>query len=173
MVRKILSADDGMLRKKAKPVKKIDKKVKNIVRDLKDTLTAQKDPEGVGLAAPQIGKSIRIFVMMRGKDIKVVINPRVVGIAKKDNEEPEAMEGCLSVPHYYGPLVRPESITVKYLNEEGKEVEETFKNFDAQIVQHEMDHLEGKLFVDKLLAQKKPLYKFTKKGEWEEVDFAL
>lgn len=174
MVRKIVSADDRLLRKKAKPVTKIDKKIKNIIKDLKDTLVAQKNPEGVGLAAPQIGKSLRMFVMLqKNKKIRVVINPEVVNVAKKDNKDPEAMEGCLSIPHYYGPLTRPESITIKFLNEKGEKVEETFKGFDAQIVQHEIDHLEGKLFVDRLLDQKKPLYKFSDEGEWEEVDFVL
>lgn len=83
------------------------------------------------------------------------------------------MEGCLSIPHYYGPLTRKESITIEYLDEKGKKQKEKFEGFDAQIVQHEIDHLNGKLFVDKLLNQKKPLYKFNKEGEWEEVDFAL
>jgi peptide deformylase len=173
MIRKIVNADDKVLRKRAKPVKKIDKKVKNIVKDLKETLEAQKDPEGVGLAAPQIGKSLKIFVFVSKDGIKTVINPKVIEIAEKENEKPEAMEGCLSIPHYYGPLTRPEFITIEYLNEKGKKVKETFKGFEAQIVQHEIDHLKGTLFTDRLLEQKKPLYKFTDKEKWEEVDFAL
>ena len=174
MVRKIVTTDDRILRKRAKPVKKIDRKIKNVIQDLKDTLVAQKDPEGVGLAAPQIGKSLQIFAMIKkNKELKIVINPEIIEVSKKENEEPEAMEGCLSIPHYYGPLTRPEAIKIKYLNEKEEKVEESFKGFDAQIVQHEIDHLKGKLFVDKLLEQKKPLYKFTNEGEWEEVDFAL
>lgn len=173
MIRKIVTADNKVLRKKAKPVKKVDKKVKNIIKDLKETLEAQKDPEGVGLAAPQIGKSLKIFVFVSEDGIKTVINPKVIEIAKKENEKPEAMEGCLSIPHYYGPLTRPEFITIEYLNEKGKKIKETFKGFEAQIVQHEIDHLKGTLFTDRLLEQKKPLYKFTDKEEWEEVDFAL
>lgn len=173
MIRKILKADDKTLRKKSKPVKKVDKKIKNLVKDLKETLKTQKDPEGVGLAAPQVGKNVQVFIMMYKDKIETVINPEVIDIAKKDNEEPEAMEGCLSIPHYYGPLTRPESITLKYLTEKGESVKKTFTGFPAQIVQHELDHLKGKLFTDRLLDQKKPLYKFTAEGEWEEVDFVL
>jgi peptide deformylase len=173
MIKKIVPADDDILRKKSKPVKKIDAKIKSLIKDLKDTLRAQKDPEGVGLAAPQLGKSLQVFIMLGKDGLKTVINPKVVKIAKENNKEPEAMEGCLSIPHYYGPLERPKTISIKYLNEKGKEIQETFKDFDAQIVQHEIDHLKGKLFTDRLLNQKKPLYKFNKEGEWEEVDFAL
>jgi len=79
------------------------------------------------------------------------------------------MEGCLSLPHYYGPLKRSDHITLKYLSPEGKEVTEDFVGFTAQIVQHEIDHLNGILFVDRLLEVKKPLYKLEG-DSWEEVE---
>ena len=79
------------------------------------------------------------------------------------------MEGCLSLPHYYGPLKRPKKITIKYLNSEANEVIEDFVGFTAQIVQHEIDHLNGILFIDRLLTDKKPLYKLAG-DEWEEVE---
>jgi peptide deformylase len=114
--------------------------------------------------------------MRDGKEIKIVINPEIISVSKikvtktaKDNKD-EILEGCLSIPHYYGPLTRGKEITIKYLNEDGQKIIETFKGFPAQIVQHEIDHLEGFLFVDKLLEQKRPLYQI-KGDEIEEVDF--
>jgi peptide deformylase len=171
MIRKIVSVTDPVLRKKTKPVKKIDKKIKGLIKDLKDTLLAQSDPEGVGLAAPQIGKSLSIFAMKPDKNITIIINPKVVSIKgkKKIKKPPKTFEGCLSLPHYYGPLVRPKHITIEYLSENGEKKVKTFKDFPAQVIQHEIDHLNGVLFVDHLLEKKLPLYEY-KDGGWSEVE---
>ena len=172
MIRKVVQAGDPRLRKVSKPVGKIDKKIKLLIADLKETLRAHRNPEGVGLAAPQIGKNLRVFVMLDGKELKTVVNPEIISVTKgksKDKED-EALEGCLSVPDYYGPLTRGETVKIKYLNEDEKEIIETFRDFPAQIVQHEIDHLNGFLFIDRLLEQKRPLYQI-KDGEAEEVDF--
>ena len=174
MIRKVLMSDNPLLRKVSKPIRKVDKKDLALVKDLKDTLVIQKDPEGVGLAAPQIGKQQRVFVMRRKKEILSVINPEIISVEKTGEEKKKSektLEGCLSVPHYYSPLVRPQKLQLKYTNEQGVEVEEEFLGFDAQIVQHEIDHLEGILFVDRILKKKIPLYKLNKSDEWEEVDF--
>jgi peptide deformylase len=178
MIQKILPSSDPVLRLKSKAVAKVDKKILQLIQDLKDTLKVQKDPEGVGLAAPQIGKNLRVFVAnYKGFD-RVVINPEVLKIEKmphptkasqKKESKREILEGCLSLPYYYGPLKRAPKITVKYLNENGEEVTETFEGFNAQIIMHEIDHLEGILFVDHLLKEKKPLYK-VEGDEWEEVE---
>jgi len=118
MVRKILSAKEPSLRQPSKPVGKIDKKIIQIVNDLKETLATQKDPEGVGLAAPQIGKNLRIFVASYAKTSLVAINPEIVWVGSKLSEASEnkeqLMEGCLSLPHFYGPLRRASSITIKF-----------------------------------------------------------
>lgn len=170
MIRKIIPASDPVLRKKAKPVKKITKSVKKLVKDLKDTLKAQTDPEGVGLAAPQIGVGKRVFIMNYDDKITTVISPKVLSIDKsKKKKSTKTMEGCLSIPHHYGPLTRPKEITIKYLNEKGKSATKTFKGFEAQIIQHEIDHLDGVLFVDHLLKEGKPLYELVD-DEWVEVD---
>jgi peptide deformylase len=178
MIRKILLSNDPTLRLKSKPVIKVDKKVTKLIQDLKDTLSIQKEPEGVGLAAPQIGKNLRVFVANYKGFERVVVNPEVIkiepgienhGPSKKGRSKREILEGCLSLPYYYGPLKRAAKITVKYLNEEGKEITETFEGFNAQIIMHEIDHLEGILFVDHLLQEKKPLYK-VEGDEWEEVE---
>jgi len=172
MVRKVLPVTDPKLRESSRTVGKVDKKILSIVKDLKETLASQKDPEGVGLAAPQIGKLLKIFVMLDAGELKAVINPEIVNVSQKKSgklKKGEIMEGCLSLPHYYGPLKRPKKITIKYLDEEGSEKVEDFVGFTAQIVQHEIDHLNGILFIDRLLTNKKPLYKLVK-DEWEEVE---
>lgn len=174
MVKKVLPSTNPKLRGRSKPVGKVDKKVLSIIKDLKDTLSIQKDPEGVGLAAPQIGKFLRIFVMLDAGELRAVINPEIIRVSKEkagELKKGELMEGCLSLPHYYGPLKRPKKITIKYTNEDGKESVEDFVGFTAQIVQHEIDHLNGILFIDRLLTSKKPLYKLVN-DEWEEVELA-
>lgn len=177
MVQKIIQSGDPILRKLSKPVEKIDKKVLGLIQDLKDTLAVQKDPEGVGLAAPQIGKNLRVFAVDFKNLKRIVINPEIIAIDKishstkaSKGKKSEILEGCLSLPHYYGPLKREDFIKIKYLDEKGKEIIEEFKDFDAQIMLHEIDHLNGFLFVDRLLEQKKKLYKLDTDDEWEEVE---
>ena len=177
MVRKILDVKNPVLRLKSKPVKNIDKKIKKLIKDLKDTLAVQKDPEGVGLAAPQIGKNVQLFVVDYKGFNRTVINPKIVSKTKakkrkkdkSDENKKKILEGCLSLPNFYGPLERSPKINVKYLDENGKDVTEKFEGFDAQIIQHEIDHLNGIVFVDKLLQQKQPLYELID-GEWHEVE---
>ena len=175
MIQKVLRSGNPKLREISKGVVKIDSKILEVIRDLKETLAVQKDPEGVGLAAPQIGKNLRIFVANYKKLNRVVINPEILESKSQitNHQSPksrqEILEGCLSLPNYYGPLKRVNSIKIKYLNEEGKEIIEIFKDFDAQIIMHEIDHLNGILFLDRLLEQKQPLYKLEK-DKWEEVE---
>jgi len=178
MIRPILKANDKKLRLISKPVPKVDKKVLSLIEDLRDTLAMQEDPEGVGLAAPQIGKNVQVFVMKIGNSVKSVINPVVIDLKnkkesnsgkKKARKKSKIMEGCLSLPHFYGPLKRNPKITIKYLDEQGKEITEVFTDFPAQIVQHEIDHLNGVFFTDRLLEQRAPLYEYHN-GEWEQVE---
>jgi len=173
MEMKLVDIKASVLRDKAKPVEKIDKKVKALIKDMKDTLAAQRDPEGVGLAAPQIGKSLQIFLVNHEGEKYVIINPKVLEIKKgkkaKIKKKGQILEGCLSLPHYYGPIDRAKYITISFQDESGKTRVKTFKGFLAQIIQHEIDHLNGNLFIDHIIEQKSPLYKFD--GEdWEEVD---
>lgn len=177
MIQKIVQSGEKKLREISKPVEKFDKKVKTLIQDLKDTLSVQVDPEGVGLAAPQIGVNLRAFVAKYKNLDRVVINPEILKInskkpkgTKPKRSSNEILEGCLSLPHYYGPLKREYSVTIKYLNEKEQEVTETFNGFNAQIILHEIDHLNGVLFVDRLLEQKKKLYKLDSNDEWEEVE---
>ena len=178
MIREILEATNPKLRQKSKSVKKIDKKVLSVIADLKETLVVQNDPEGIGLAAPQIGKNIRIFIMKPDDIITTIINPKILKIyktpdhglkSKKAKKVKRIMEGCLSLPHYYGPIVRARKVNIEFLDEDGVKQKKTFSGLDSQIVLHEIDHLNGMLFVDRLLEQKKPLYEFID-GEWEKVE---
>lgn len=178
MIKKIVKVTDPTLRLKSKPVKKIDKKIRTLIKDLKDTLSSQKDPEGVGLAASQIGKNLRIFVTKYQDKIEVYINPKVLFVSKdkkkngkgtKKIKRPKIMEGCLSLPNFYGPLARSGKLKISYKNVSGKNIIKTFEGFEAQIIQHEIDHLNGKLFIDHLIEQKKPLYELID-DSWEEVD---
>ena len=105
MVRKIIQSGNPILRAKSKPVKVVDKKVKALIQDLKDTLAVQKDPEGIGLAAPQIGKNLQVFICNYKAFNKVVINPKIIKIEKRKakskerKEKKEILEGCLSLPY--------------------------------------------------------------------------
>lgn len=177
MIRTILTATKASLRQKSKPVKKVDKKILSLISDMKETLAAQEDPEGIGLAAPQVGKNLSIFLMKPKDKIKIIINPKVISVLKdekknKSGKGKKLMEGCLSLPHFYGPIKRAKEIKIEYLNTKGDKVVESFFGLNAQIVLHEIDHLEGVLFVDHLLKQKKPLYEYID-GEFEEVDLIV
>jgi peptide deformylase len=178
MIRKILPSKDPRLNGLSKPVKVIDKKVLTLAKDLVDTLKVQKEPEGVGLAACQIGVLLQVFAMVQADKIRVIINPEVLEVknvkkttktGKTKIKESDILEGCLSLPNYYGPLKRPNFIKIKFLNLKGEEVTEIFRGFQAQIVQHELDHLKGVLFLRRIFEQKKPLYKL-KGDEFEEVE---
>ena len=134
----------------------------------------KENPRGVGLAAPQVGKLVRMFAMLHEGKIITIVNPKIVSIEKdkkdkKENKENEIMEGCLSIPYHYGPVKRSQKLKPNYLDIEGNKRLETFKGLSAQIVQHEVDHLRGVLFVDKLLKQKRNLYQQVG-DEWERVD---
>lgn len=180
MIRKILPAKDTRLRIVSRPVKALDKKISTLISDLENTLSIQKEPEGVGLAAPQVGENVRIFCINFQKTKRVVVNPKVLAVGKVETikgkrARPKIMEGCLSLVNFYGNVDRPKSITIAYESVSPDRRSfisktETFSGFLAQIVQHEIDHLNGVLFVDKLLAQKSPLFELKPDGNWEEVE---
>lgn len=170
---KIIDVKDERLKTPSKEIKKIDKKIIKLIADLRETLMLQKDPEGVGLAAPQVGKNIRLFLINYNGIEHIVINPEIVKIAaldlSKTKKRSSILEGCLSLPHYYSPIRRAKSLVLRYKDETGKEITREFKGFLAHIVQHEVDHLNGKLFIDRVFEQTAPLYKFHG-DDYEEVE---
>lgn len=179
MIQKIVQATEPKLRQKTKRILKIDKKLTDLITDLTDTLEVQIDPEGVGLAATQIGKPFKVFAMKPTKksSIIIIINPELISATTDPSikVERDILEGCLSLPHYYGPLTRHNKIKIKHdiiveKTNKLKTVEEEFTGFEAHVVLHEIDHLNGILFIDHILTEKKPLYKVKKDGSWERVE---
>ncbi len=184
---KIVTPPNPVLSDIAKPISKVNSSVVAIVEEMKKTLAATTDPKGVGLAAPQVGKSLRIFITKPTdkSDVMVFINPQIVQKSskvdyvkrpKKDSSKKASkkLEGCLSLPNIWGPVLRASSLTISYLDEKGQHHEKKFSNFLATIVQHEMDHLEGVLFPKRVLEQKGILYKSHKneknEDEFEEIE---
>lgn len=138
----LLGADNPVLRTKAKPVEKVTKKILKLIKDMKKTMDAA---NGVGLAAPQVGESVRVCIgRVNGKDTPL-INPE---ITKKSKETNVDEEGCLSLPNIWLPISRSTEITLTYLDEKGQKQERKLQDFDARVVQHEVDHLDGVLIVD-------------------------
>ena len=119
-------------------------------------------------------KIIENFKIENGKtkEIVKIFKTKKKSSKRQASSRKNIMEGCLSLPHFYGPIQRAKKVTLKYLSTKGKEVVETFQGLEAQIVLHEIDHLEGVLFVDHLIKQKKPLYEYID-GEFEKVDLIV
>jgi peptide deformylase len=146
---------DPILRNKAKRVGIIDRSIRKLVADMIDTIRAA--PGRVGLAAPQIGVSLRVIIVaMPGEKPACLINPEIV----RKGKEVVVDEGCLSIPGYRGEIKRYFSVTVKGLDENGKPVRLKAEELLAQAFQHEIDHLNGILFIDRLESPDK-LYKTT------------
>jgi peptide deformylase len=148
---KILEFPDPRLRIKAKPVETVDDALRSLIDDMFETMY---DAPGIGLAATQVDVHRRLLVADVSSEKNnpwVLINPVIV--AKDGVEVTE--EGCLSVPGYYEEVERAEQVRVRYLDRDGKEVESEFDGLLAVCVQHEMDHLDGKLFVDYLSEAKR------------------
>lgn len=179
----IVTAPNSVLSTRAKEVVKVDKSVVALVEEMKKTLASTHDPEGVGLAAPQVGKSVRIFIMKPSKDaaVSVFINPVVTlhetkethstssGQAKTKKKKESKLEGCLSLPTIWGVVRRQPKAEVTYLDEHSTKHTKTFEGFEATIIQHELDHLDGILFPKRVLEQKEVLYKSTKNKKGEDV----
>ena len=140
----ILEFPDPRLRKTATPVSEVDDKLRTLIDDMFETMYAA---PGIGLAATQVNVHQRLLVAdvsANGDDPHALINPVIV---EKDGVQ-VSEEGCLSVPGYYEEVERAEHIRVRYLNRDGEEVESEMTGLLAVCVQHEIDHLDGKLFVD-------------------------
>ncbi|MCF6303616.1 MAG: peptide deformylase [Devosiaceae bacterium] len=188
-LREILVIPDPRLRQQTKPVSKIDQRIKTLVKDMFDTMY---DAPGIGLAAPQIGVMERVIVVdcaMRAKDEEgdeesggqdfdgegeqedtlpdpdpepiAMINPKII---KFSDELSIYEEGCLSIPEYYEDVERPKSCTVRYTDLEGNTVTRDIEGLLSTCVQHEVDHLDGKLFIDYLsrLKRERVTKKFKK-----------
>ena len=148
---KILTAPDPRLKEKAVPVEKVDDDIRQLMDDMLETMYAA---PGIGLAAPQVGVLKRVIVVdvadtKEGEEPNPIMlaNPEIVKAAK---EQSVYEEGCLSVPGFYEEVERPETCTVKGLNRDGEEVTIEAEGLLATCIQHEIDHLDGQLFIDYL-----------------------
>lgn len=139
----IIEAGSPVLKAQAKPVPTITKHIKKLLDDMAETMYAA---NGVGLAAPQINESLQLVVLDDGNGLIELINPEIL---ETSTEMEEDIEGCLSVPGYYGTVKRYSKIKVKSLNRKGKVVYYEPEHFLARIFQHEIDHLKGTLFIEK------------------------
>lgn len=175
---KIITAPDKILSQKAKKINKIDKSLINFIEEMKETLLAAQDPEGVGLAAPQVGKSLSLFIIKLNPKlpIKVFINPKIISridykeLSKKRSVHRKTrLEGCLSLPNIWGNVKRESNLSIVYQDESGKKHRKKFTGFIATIIQHEMDHLNGILFTRRVLEQKGDIYKSHKNEQGEDV----
>ena len=145
-IRNIRLDTDEILRKKSKKVEEVDDKIRALVDDMIETMH-QKD--GVGLAAPQVGilKRVVVIDLYDDKGPYVLINPEII----KEKGEQEVEEGCLSFPDKFGKVKRPAEVIIKALDRNGKEYKLKGKGLLAQAISHELDHLEGILFIDKII----------------------
>jgi peptide deformylase len=144
-VRPIVTLGHPVLRQKAKKIHRVDESARQLVQDLTDTIECT--PNGAGLAANQIGVPLRAIVTYIEGKTRAVINPEVV---EQSDDEVEAEEGCLSIPGWYGPVWRRQRVTVRGLSPKGKPVKIKAEDFEARVFQHEIDHLNGILFTDRM-----------------------
>ncbi len=147
-VRPICAYPEAVLRQKAQPVTSIDEELQLLIDDMIETMYAA---PGIGLAAPQIGLSLQLFVVdiSSGRDataLQTFINPEIVSTEGRVREE----EGCLSVPGVYGPTSRSERVIIRGTNRAGEDIEMEGEGLQARAYQHEMDHLLGMLFFDRM-----------------------
>lgn len=179
---KIISAPNPVLSQKAPEFVfgRDDKNLPDLLKQMEKALLEASDPKGVGLAAPQIGKSIAIFMTKptEKSKITVFINPKIVESSEIEKKDPKIkvkkLEGCLSLPNIWGEVLRAPTVTLSYSDTTGKKFTKKFTGFMATIVQHETDHLNGILFPKHVIEQSGKLYKSHKdennEDEFEEIE---
>ncbi len=178
----IVTIPNQVLISPTKPVDKIDKKILQVIGKMKRALLSANKPKGVGLAAPQIGISLRIFIIKPQPDslIDVFINPEIIwksetlgeidrpASGKTSVKKDDKLEGCLSIPNVWGHLKRSTKVKLAYTDIKNQPREKDFSGFPATIIQHEMDHLDGILFPQRVLEQKEKLYQIEENEKGKE-----
>ena len=144
MILDVVKLGEDVLRQKAQPIPEVNDEIRQLAEDMFETMI---ENEGVGLAAPQVGKSLRMFVLIADDDVhRVFINSQII---QTSSETSEYDEGCLSIPQVYETIVRPVRVTVQALNEKGRPFTLDADGLLARIIQHEYDHLDGILYIDR------------------------
>lgn len=144
-IRQIRYNEDAILKKKCKLVTSIDDKIRELLNDMMDTLHATEN--GAALAANQVGILKRLVVVSYGEYQYKLVNPRIIG---KSGVQ-ECVEGCLSFPNRFGKTIRPQTVTIQALNEYGEEIILTGEDEMAKCFCHEIEHLDGEIFIDKVI----------------------
>ena len=143
MIRPILVVGNPVLHQKAKRVSQVDRTIQHLIDDMIETMRAA---PGVGLAGPQVGLPLRLAVIEVDDEVTVIVNPEITKMVG----EVELDEGCLSIPGFWGTVKRAEKVTVKAKDRNGKDFRLTAEGLLAQALQHEIDHLDGMLYVDRM-----------------------
>lgn len=189
---KIVKIPNSILTTPVKQVEEFDSELKKLLTEMEETLKAQINPQGVGLAAPQVGKSQALFIIRPGKNAKTeaFINPKILKTVQGRLNQPKPthtstgeskdsakhkkkkvrLEGCLSIPKIWGPVHRADRVLLTYQDEAGKSMKKWYSGFKSVIIQHEMDHLQGILFTQRTLEQKNQLYE-EKDGDLEKLEY--
>lgn len=167
-LQKIVTYPFPVLKEKARPVTRFDEGLKKLVADMAETMY---DAPGVGLAAPQIGIPLQLAVIDitprdEENELIVLVNPKIV---KGEGEQTDE-EGCLSVVEYSSKVKRFQKVWVEAQDIEGNPVSFEAEDFYARVIQHELDHLDGKLFIDRISSLKRTLYKKKRKKQLKEQD---
>jgi peptide deformylase len=149
---------DPVLRKPTKRVTEVTDELRQLIADMFETMYAA---EGIGLAAPQVGRTERLAVVDVEGNKFTMINPEVI---ERTGDIDKAEEGCLSIPDIYGDVERPFTVTIRAMNENGEQYEATASELLGRCFQHEIDHLDGKLFLDYL----SPLKRKAAMTKWEK-----
>jgi len=181
---KIETLNNPILRQKARPVKSISAELQELIDNMIETM---REANGVGLAGPQVSQPLRLTVVETlprhddegnviegSRELFVLINPKIVS---KSRKMVDGIEGCLSIPGWIGEASRHEKIRVRALDRQGNKIRLRLNGWSARIVQHEIDHLDGVLFIDRLTAsenlwREEEFYKEDESGEIEEVPLA-
>lgn len=160
---KILTVPNPFLRQKSKPVAKIDNRIRQLVAQMREFIRKGESnrKKGVGLSAPQIGQLLRIIMVWSAGSQKflAMVNPEIIWRSKRTRL---GLEGCLSVPGIWGKVRRFSVIKIRYQTPAGQIVIRKFRGLTGVVVQHETDHLDGILFIDRVLGQKGKLYRYDK-----------
>lgn len=160
MAKKIVHYGDPLLRKKARVVPEVTPEIQSLIDEMIETLRAA---SGVGLAAPQVGVSLQVIVWDVGDGVGALVNPKII----RQSGEQYGPEGCLSIPGLQGDVSRPSRVTVRGLDRTGKEVRISGEDLMARCLCHEIDHLQGVLFIDHADQQS---LRWTTTGEEEELE---
>lgn len=144
VLRRIVGLEEPILRQKAKKVGRIDETTRRLIDDLVETMRAA---PGVGLAAPQVGVPLRVAVIEMEKRLYTLVNPEILELSKETHTGPEA---CLSIPGYWAEVTRAQRVRVRALDRRGRRHTVTAEDFLARAFQHEVDHLDGILYIDRL-----------------------